>query len=239
MRSTIRSFFFLTPVVCGVVNSSLAEQGTLRDFTSIISAPARYHNEVVTLMGVVVGDGPEFELFRDASAAQRERNPSKSILLITQPRWKPKETYNMRMVRVTGRVDANQHGFWGNPCTIVVDAIKPISAPLASSKASSAIFRNETSKPLIVQLIKKNGGTFFPILPKGLIEVDGESSVVRVSSSAGSLMFEERIIANKNSPFYDSRNGDFYYRILNRKIERVLPSDAVTWREEALRSRAR
>lgn len=207
------------------------------EFESLLRKPQLLDGVRVTLIGVVVGDGPEFELYENAVAARQGRNPATSLLIVADEKWRPSSTYDMRKVRITGRVNAKEHGFWGHPCVISLEKIQVLSEPLSTPETASAILKNENSFTVIVHLKGNREKAILSISPHNLVETDLVNCQVRVFTSQGILLFTEKMISQKQSTFYDSKNGDFYYRINGKKLDKVLPYEAKAWRKQSVLSR--
>ncbi|MGH8094555.1 MAG: hypothetical protein ACREIF_13970 [Chthoniobacterales bacterium] len=198
----------------------------------ILKNPKAYHNRRVSVEGVMVGNGPIFELYKNAPDSQRPAPVSECFYVVSQKGRPLVGTYDLHKVRVTGIVDANRHGNWGNPCTIVLEKIEVLSVkPVAVSQFPTAVFRNEGAKSLVVRLLGGVPEVSFAIPPRSAVETiisDGEE--VRVFSASGSPILQDRIRGlERSSPYYDVKTGNFFYRIAGNKIERVLPGLAKDW----------
>lgn len=202
-------------------------------FQSVLENPKAYQNEQVSLTGVIAGNGPVFELYKSASDAERPAPASESLYVISGAGKPQTGLYNLYKVRITGIVDANRHGHWGNPCTIVLGAIEVLSAePVAMSKFPTAVFRNDSPESVVVRLRNGNPEVTFPIPARSAVQSiisDGED--IDVLSHKGSLILHDKIQnLDRSSPYYERKTGNFYYLIRDNKVKRVLPDLAKNWK---------
>lgn len=202
-------------------------------FQSVLDNPKAYHGEQVSLTGVIAGNGPVFELYKSASDAERPAPASESLYVISGDGRPQVGLYNLHKVRITGTVDANRHGHWGNPCTIVLGRIEVLSAePVAIPKFQTAVFRNDNSQSVVVRLRNGNPEVTFPIPARSAVQSiisDGED--IDVLSPKASLILHDKIQnLDRSSPYYERKTGNFYYLIKDKKIERVLPDLAKNWK---------
>lgn len=220
ISSTLVSILAITPQLVAGTN-----------FRSVINDPKAYDHKRVTVEGVVIGNGPEFELFETAGDARTITSPSKSFYLVSKdPRSLQSGLYNLRRVRVTGVVDTSLHGTWGNPCGILLEKITALSTPLSAPLIPVAVFRNEESRPIIVRLVGGNPEGEFSIPPKTAVDSPiSNGQKIEVTSSDGSLIARGTLRVKKDSPYFDSQTGFFFYRISDKKIEPVLPVSARDW----------
>jgi hypothetical protein len=221
------SRIFCAAVTLAVLQTSRA--GAAATLESVLKDPRAYDHQHVVLVGVVRGNGPNFELFANAKDAQSVAKASNSVLLVASDKWKGRGPYSMRLVRVSGIVEANKHGLWGNPCEISLENIEVLSGPVAPWSIPFAVFRNEDSKPVAMRVGPPRLAARFSLDPKEVVEVPISNGLIRVLSVSGSLLAEAPINALPGPPYYDGANGAAYYRIRNKRIERVLPAVGRSW----------
>lgn len=198
---------------------------------SVLVSPASYHHKRVSLVGILRGHGPIFELYDNITDAIAMRAP-KSVWVITSEHSRQSGPYDLRRVRVTGIVDANRHGIWGNPCSLSSEKIEILSGPVAPWPDSVGIFRNDRRTPVFLRFGVPPTDTEFTIQPEEHIEVTlraNQSPTVRAFWPISSLVAKTRIVRHENPPYYDPLNAALYYRITDSKIEQVLPAAATSW----------
>jgi hypothetical protein len=67
----------------------------------------------VSLIGVVVGDGPSFAFFETGKESQKPASAKDTIYLLSRDE-RIHGHYDLHRVKVTGVVDAQQRGFWSS-----------------------------------------------------------------------------------------------------------------------------
>jgi hypothetical protein len=217
----------LALAVLGPSNQLRAE-----DLESVLRAPARYHHKRVTLTGVLLGDASFLELFRNASDAKEEdvRNAARLIL----PRnWQKPAPYDMRRARVVGIVDANRHDRRPYPFELKLEKLVVLSGPVMPWKDSVMVFYNDTEAAALLRVGVPPTQTELFIPPKnhdGFLSLELQYSVrVQVMTANGKPIFEDKINVGPKAPYYDAKNGASYFRIKDKKIERVSPATAANW----------
>src|SRR5437660_11637570 len=103
--SRIRIFLLLSLIISLSIEVVEAAAVEAADFQSVLRNPNAYQHKRVSVTGVVRGNGPTMELFRDALAARSVARASESILVIAPQGWRPGRPYAMRVVRITGTVE--------------------------------------------------------------------------------------------------------------------------------------
>lgn len=202
--------------------------------SSVLKSPASYHHKRITLVGILRGEGPMFELFENEADAVAMTAP-KSIYMVAPPTWKKGGPYDLRRARVTGVVDAKRHGIWGNPCALTPEKIEVLSGPVAPWPDLVVVFRNEKQAPVVLHLGTPPSNSDFTLQPKECIDVGGwagedkQATPVRALSARGALVAKTEITIRRSRPYYDPMNAALYYRITNGRIEKVLPSVAKNW----------
>jgi hypothetical protein len=203
-------------------------EGTPYDL--LLKNPKVYDGQTVSVVGVIRGNGPDFELYRDAKAASSVAPPSTSFFVFAPDKWKGTQPYDMRLVRVTGIVEARRHGVWGNACALALKRIEVLSnAPAAHPSFPVAVVRNETSEfysiragPLGVEAQLGIGPKEFLVLPR----YDGTLTVLRRD---GAVVARQELKITRESENFDSVSMVFYYRITDRRIDAVKPAEARKW----------
>jgi hypothetical protein len=203
-----------------------------KHFQEVIRHPQAYDRHRVSLVGVAVGNGPLFQLYKSGPDTQRPAPASESIQLIWQKGWK-KGSYDLHKVRVIGVVDATRHGLWGNPCTILIESIVVLSPDtVVFSNFPSAVIRNDRSSLVLVELSGGNPDVKFSIPAETSIStIVSNGGNISVFSSDGKLIVRDKIRGlQAGSQYYDKRTGNFFYRIVGNRIEPVLPDSAKNWK---------
>jgi hypothetical protein len=224
---------FLT--ICLVAATALGATNVKEaTFDSVLANPAAYHRQRVSLVGVVVGNGPNFDFFKNASDTRDLPPASKYFYVVPNSKRGIVGPYDLHRVRVIGIVDASRHGLWGYACEIILEKIELLSPePVASPTMPTGIFRNEGTKPVLLRLVGGNPESGDYISPKRITSLLLGSGYIKVFAVSGALIAETRITIKRDSPYYDPHNGAFYYRLTDRGIDRVLPILAKGWAKQA------
>jgi hypothetical protein len=203
-------------------------------FDSVVENPAAYHHQRVSLVGVVVGNGPNFDFFKNASDTRTLPPASKYFYVVPSNKRRIVGPYDLHQVRVTGIIDATRHGLWHYACEIILEKIELLSSePVASPTIPTGIFRNEGTKPVLLRLVGGNPESGDYISPNRTASLLLGSGYIKVFAVNGPLIAQTKIAITRNSAYYDPHNGAFYYRLTDRGIERVLPSLAKDWAKQA------
>jgi hypothetical protein len=170
------------------------------------------------------------ELFRDASAARSVAQASESILVIAPQGWRPGRPYAMRFVRITGTVEASEHGFWGNPCSIHFQQIEVISERPASNPATTiAVIANNSPASYFILIDSPDVKARLTIRPKQFLELPRFNGTLRVVSGDESVICEVKLETSRRALNFDPEKMVFYYQIVNGKVEGVSPRIARKW----------
>lgn len=215
-----------------IVTGLLVSEAAAIDLESLLRNPQRYHGDRVSIVGVVVGDGPEFELYSSANAARQISDPSQSVFVRARPEWRRERPFNLHLVRVTGTVDAKHHGIWGNPCEISLEHIEALSKePVTHSKIPTGLFRNERSDTVSVRLLTTAESIqgAFELGPGDSVGLPIGDGKIQVLNGDGSVVVEDTLGIHRGSKYYDRKHGAFYYRIVGNRLEKVLPSNVKYW----------
>ena len=209
-----------------------ANQLRAEDLESVLRAPARYHHKRVTLTGVLVGGGSFLELFKNASDAKGD-GERKSARVVPPDNWQQREPYDMRRARVVGIVDANVRDRWGNSFELKLEKLVVLSGPVMPWQDSDMVFYNDTEAAVLLRVGVPPTQTELLIPPKkydGFLSLELQYSIlVQVMTANGKPIFEDKINVGPKAPDYDAKNGASYFRIKDKKIERVSPATAANW----------
>jgi hypothetical protein len=200
------------------------------DFGSLLRHPHAYQHKLVSVTGIVRGSGPTMELFGNASAARAAAPASESILVIAPAGWTPDRPYAMRLVRVTGTVEAREHGYWGNPCSIHFQRIEVISErPAVPPDYAIAVIRNESSTPYVIRAGPLGVEATLAIAPNQFLELPRFDGVLKLVGSDASVISKRRLETSRRALNFDSERMVFYYRIVDGEVEGVSPRIARKW----------
>ena len=112
----IRSFSALTLLaIVGLGGCAATPHST--SVNAVVAKPAAYNRQLLTVIGVATGDGPAIEVFETVADAQG-LDSKKALFVRSTVRKSGQMRSDMRKVRVTGQVHAEDHGIWGNPCAL-------------------------------------------------------------------------------------------------------------------------
>jgi hypothetical protein len=201
------------------------------DFKSLLGNPKAYDGQRVSITGIVIGNGPEFELFQNVSDALNVRSDSRAFYIIAKGKWSRTRPYDLHWVRVTGTVNANRHGFWGYACEISLEKIEALSAgPLTTQPMPFGVFRNETRQTVSVRLFESSRPQAgFQLGPGDSVSLPINDGRIEVFGVSGALLAKGTLGAQQDSTFYDRKFGAFYYRITGSRIEKVSPASVNYW----------
>src|SRR5438270_5715191 len=118
-----------TLMVCGLL-VFFASSVSSQTLDAVLKSPASFHRKRISVVGILRGDGPMFELYETSQEAVAMTAP-KSVYIVAPRGWRKKGPYDLRRARVTGVVDATRHGAWGNPCAIMPEKLEAFSGPVA------------------------------------------------------------------------------------------------------------
>jgi len=200
------------------------------EFDSLLNNPKAHDGKTVSVDGVIRGNGPTFELYRDASAADSVSPPSTSFFVSAPDNWKATQPYNMRRVRVTGIVEARRHGIWGNACAIALKRIEVLSeAPAKHPSYPVAVVRNETSESYSLRAGPPGVEAQLSIGPRQFLLLPRYDGTLTVLGRDGTVVAKQKLNATRESANFESAQMVFYYRITDRKLEAVKSVEAKRW----------
>jgi hypothetical protein len=174
-----------------------------------------------------------FELF-DNVADALAMTPSKSIFIVAPTNRLGKGPYDLRRARVSGVVDATNHGVLGYRCALAPKQIDVLSGPVAPWPDVVGVFRNETNVTITLRFGVGSTESTFAVRPSDFVETRGWARNERVTtvqalSPSGSLIAKMQIAIERRGPYYDSTNAASYYRIKDGKVEIVPPGSTKNW----------
>ncbi|HEV2806342.1 MAG TPA: hypothetical protein VGW57_15570 [Chthoniobacterales bacterium] len=209
-----------------------SKQLRAEDLESVLRAPARYNQKRVSLTGVLVGDRSFLELFRNASDA-KEDDERKCARLVVPDKWQQSAPYDMRLARAVGIVDAGKRGDRDYPFELKLENLVVLSGPVVPWQNSVMVLYNDTQAAVLLRVGVAPTQTELLIPPKkhdGFLSLELEySTVVQVMTSNRKPIFENKINVGPQTRYYDAKNGACYFRIRDKKIERVSPAIAANW----------
>lgn len=223
----IRSFSALT-LLSIVVLGGCAATPHSTSVSAVVAKPAAYDRQLLTIIGVATGDGPAIEVFESIADAQG-LDSKKALFVRSKVRKSAQMRSDMRKVRVTGQVHAEDHGIWGNPCALHSATIEVLSDRLAVAKNPPGVFRNESQRTITVSITGQIS-TQFDLAP-GTAETQPLSRVftVEIRTQDKTLLARKTVVHTAKTPYYDDKVGVLYYRFANGRIERVLPEAGRKW----------
>ena len=196
--------------------------------SDIVARPAAYNRQLLTVIGVATGDGPDIDVY-DSVADAQGHDPKKALLVRSDVSKNAQKRYDMRKVRVTGRVHTEDNGPWGNPCALHSATIEVLSGRLAAAKTPPAVFRNDSQRTITVS-ITGQVSTQFELAP-GTADTQPLARVctVEIRAQDKTLLARKTVVQSAKTPYYDKVVGVLYYRFANGRIERVLPEAGRKW----------
>jgi hypothetical protein len=211
-----------------VVSNGCAATPHSTSVSDIVARPAAYNGQRLTVIGVATGDGPAIEVFASVADA-RGLDSKKALFVRSKVRKSGQVRSDMRKVRVTGQVHAEDHGIWGNPCALRSATIEVLSDRLAAADPPPGVFRNESQLTITVS-IAGQVSTQFELAP-GTADTQPLSRVctVEIRAQDKTLLARKTIVQSVKTPYYDRVIGVLYYRFANGRIEQVLPGSGRKW----------
>jgi hypothetical protein len=201
------------------------------DLDSVLRSPSRYRDQRVTFTGVLVGDGWFLELFRNASDAKGGEHRRSAWVVLPDGLQKP-GPYDMRRARVVGIVDAVR-GRRNNPFQLKAEKLVMLSGRVIPWEDSAMVFYNDTETAILLRVGVPPTQTELLIPPKkhdGFLSIELQySTLVQVMTVNGKLIFEDKISGGRDTPSYDAKNAASYFRVKDKKIEKVSPGRAANW----------
>ena len=224
----IRRFSSLTLGLLATVVSNGWAATHSTSVNAIVARPAAYNGQILTVIGVATGDGPDIEVY-DSVADARGHDPKKALLVRSDVSKNAQKRYDMRRVRVTGRVHTEDNGPWGNPCALHSATIEVLSGRLAAAKNPAGVFRNDSQRTITVSITGEIS-TQFELAP-GTADTQPLARVctVEIRAQDKTLLARKTVVQSAKTPYYDQVIGVLYYRFANGKIERVLPQAGRKW----------
>jgi len=136
----------------------------------------------------------------------------------------------MRLVRVTGVVEAHRHGIWGNACVLVLKRIEVLSdAPATHPGYPVAVIRNESSEGYSIRAGPPGLEAELSIGPRQFLLLPRYDGTLTVLGRDGAVVARQKLNATRESANFDSAGMVFYYRITDRKLEAVKSAEARRW----------
>lgn len=229
----IRRISFLTSQLLAVdlLNGAATTDST--SVNAVLARPAAYDRQLVTVVGVATGDGPEIEVF-DSVAQAKTLDSKRALFVRGDPRKTAQARYDMRKVRVTGQLHCEDHGTWGNPCALHSATIERLSDRLAAARNPSGVFRNDSEETITIS-IKGQISTQFDLRP-GTAETQPLSHIftMEIRTQNKTLLARKTLVQAAKGQYYDEVAAVLYYRFVNGKIERVLPAAGRKWRVKSI-----
>lgn len=220
------------PCLFAIVAFLLLANSPPTDFGQVINDPREVDGKRVSLVGIAQIEGNRFALYQDAQAASKGQL-SRAVFVrqrIDGPRY---DQFNNHWLKVTGIVDAEQHGPLGGSyaCEIFLERIQPLPRPPLQDSTIYALFRNETRNPVTVEASWQGGYAKFNLGPGGINSVAIREGRVVVTTSSGKPVAKGNLVSLRSGQrYFDSDRRTFYYRITDGRVELVPLSEAKGWK---------
>ena len=210
-------------------------------FDEVLSNPARYNNQQVSVKGIAEVVGDDFELWRDERAL-RETNLKHQIEVVQDlglppypgtnvSRYSPA---NLHWVKVTGTVNTAWHGRFGfDSFGLILEHVQILAGPRLKQFLDSAIWlKNDTPRRLKVDVQSKYGEEMSGVGPGGLYytEIPLRSNARLDLTLEGKLFARLQFVPLLAQRYYDPDKRSYYGRITEGKVTLVPPSEAKSWR---------
>jgi hypothetical protein len=213
------------------------------EFDDLVRNPAKYEGRSVSVKGVAEDGGDRIGIYRDVAA--RRRIDLRKFFLAYVP--SDASNYpgtnmghyvyaNAHWVRVTGVVDRTLRGRWGDqPVGLRLEKLAVLPGPrLMEFVCIQAVILNESSRVAKVEIERDDGGSTFWLGPG---EAAGEAcmgsnptrATLRVVLEGRGTLVHGPIAESEAHDHYNSKRKEYYYRITDRSIVLVHPSQASRW----------
>lgn len=103
--------------------------GQLVEFKSLLSSPRSFHHRNISLVGFAHAFGDAFAVYETEDAAAK-RDVSRGVF-VRQPADGPDyDRFDNQWIRISGVIDANEHGNGWFPCGITVERVQQVKPPI-------------------------------------------------------------------------------------------------------------
>lgn len=216
------------------------------DFKELSRNSRAYHDQRVSVVGVVRGIGAPLFLFEnpadakswgdpEAIARGKSVSPARIVILAARRDSSIDENgrYDRCWVRVTGIVDAYSHGRWNYACTLLLLDVKGLSAPLFKSSLILSVFRNDSAQSVRMRLFNARRRIYAEIddlRPGEMTDLETQKGTAEVTDASGKTLAKYRMPElTRSSEYFDAVNSVFYFQFKNGRINRVSPVAAKSW----------
>jgi hypothetical protein len=210
-------------------------------FDELVAHPERFNGRKVSAVGIAEDGGDRIYLYRDVDA-RRRINLAKTFVAYIATKLPNYPGTNMghyayanaRWVRVTGIVDTRIHGRWGDErFGLRLQSLSLLPRPrLMEFVCDVAVILNTTLSEVRIEVKREDGGTYFGIgaddtAYDACISENGTVTAVLLN---GRRATSRPLTASQSRRFYNPRRKEYYYRVTERSVTLVSPSEAREWK---------
>lgn len=209
-------------------------------FDELVAHPERFNGRRISVVGVAEDGGDRIDVYRDIEA-RRGIDLAKAFMAYIPPEFPNYPGTNMghyvyanaRWVRVTGVVDTRIRGRWGDErFGLRLQSLTLLPKPrLMEFVCISAIILNTTASDIAIEVRRDDGGTYFGM------SADDTAADACISENGtvtailrGKQITSRPLIASQASQYYNARRKEYYYRVTERSVVLVPPSEARHWK---------
>jgi hypothetical protein len=198
----------------------------------------QYDRQQVTVKGILEVAGNDNYLYRDIQGRERQRVWIHVLPDLNRPDsaggLAPDAPANLHWVKVTGVIDASFHGHFGNePFGLRQTKIELLTGPrLKQFLSTLAWFKNESRHNVGIEIDAGRWATSFDLEPGevGSADMYKGTNNVTVTTKDGKVLTKLKFDNVQPSHSYDRQRHAYYFRITNREITPVPPTEARNWK---------
>jgi hypothetical protein len=232
MEAVNRSLIF-----CIVALSQSAIAAEVR-FDDLHKNFKQYADREVTVKGILEVAGNDNYLYRDIQSRELRRAWIHVLPDLNRPDapggLAPDAPSNLHWVKITGIVDVNFHGHFGNePFALRQTKLEVLPGPrLKQLLPTLAWFKNESQQNVGIEIDAGRWATSLDAEPGevGSADLYKGTNKVTVTTKDGKILSKLKFNNVPSARFYDRQRRACYFRITDRKIEPVPRSEARDWK---------
>lgn len=210
-------------------------------FDELVTHPERFNGRKVSTVGVAEDGGDRIYLYRDLDTRRRISLAKTFVAYIPAklPNYPGTNMghyayANARWVRVTGVVDMRIHGRWGDErFGLRLQSLTLLPRPrLMEFVCDSAVILNMTLSDVRIEVKREDSGTYFGIGADDTAydACISENGTVTAILPNGRRVTSRPLIASQLRRYYNPRRKEYCYRVTERSVILIPPSEAREWK---------
>jgi hypothetical protein len=220
-KRRLKTIPFLVVFLCAAIDTSLSSQPMEAKFPDVLAAPARFANQVVTLIGVLQAQEGRFVLFTCEASAEAE-NFKEAINLIGDQKLSESEKLNRYWVRVTGTVELTDRSEAedGFNCNLRVHSIEGVRhATRKLWLRDIGTFRNVSGRWIKIKLVDDSGWHMSELGPNEDFATRIVESEAIVTAENGRELFRAKIhVPKRTGDIGEADTREFEFLVGTDKI---------------------